>query len=150
MAGYPKPFKFEPVRPEKYIGDPTKIVMRSSWELKLARWCDMNPSVISWTSEELVIPYYSRADQKMRRYFMDFVIKMRVSDGTVITYMIEVKPEKQTVMPKGGRGRSQKTVLNETYAFMVNTDKWNAANEYARKHGMVFKIMTERELGIVK
>jgi hypothetical protein len=150
MAGYPKPFKFEPVRPEKYIGDPTKIVMRSSWELKLARWCDMNPSVISWTSEELVIPYYSRADQKMRRYFMDFVIKMRVSDGTVITYMIEVKPEKQTVMPKGGRGRSQKTVLNETYAFMVNTDKWNAANEYARKHGMVFKIMTEKELGIVK
>ena len=150
MAGYPKPFKFDPVRPEKYIGDPKKIVMRSSWELKLARWCDMNPSVISWTSEELVIPYYSRADQKMRRYFMDFVIKMRVSDGTVITYMIEVKPEKQTVMPKGGRGRSQKTVLNETYAFMVNTDKWNAAHAYAKKHGMVFKIMTERELGIVK
>ncbi len=150
MAGYPKPFKFEPVRPEKYIGDPTKIVMRSSWELKLARWCDANPSVISWNSEGVIIPYYSRADQKMRRYFMDFVIKMRVSDGTVITYMIEVKPEKQTVMPKGGRGRSQKTVLNETYAFMVNTDKWNAANEYARKHGMVFKIMTEKELGIVK
>lgn len=150
MAGYPKPFKFEPTRPDKYIGDPNKIVMRSSWELKLARWCDMNPSVISWTSEELVIPYYSRADQKMRRYFMDFVIKMRVSDGTVITYMIEVKPEKQTMMPKAGRGRSKKTVLNETYTFMVNTDKWNAANEYARKHGMVFKIMTEKELGIVK
>lgn len=150
MAGYPKPFKFDPVRPEKYIGDPKKIVMRSSWELKLARWCDANPSVISWNSEGVIIPYYSRADQKMRRYFMDFVIKMRVTDGTVITYMIEVKPEKQTLMPKGGRGRSQKTVLNETYAFMVNTDKWNAANEYARKHGMVFKIMTEKELGIVK
>ena len=150
MAGYPKPFKFEPTKPEKYIGDPTKIVMRSSWELKLARWCDMNPSVISWTSEELVIPYYSRADQKPRRYFMDFVIKMRVSDGTVITYMIEVKPEKQTIMPKASRGKSKKTLLNETYTHMVNTDKWEAAHAYAKKNGMVFKIMTERELGIVK
>lgn len=150
MAGYPRPVKYEPLNPEKYIGDVTKITSRSSWETKLMRWCDMNRSVISWNSESLIIPYYSRADQKMRRYFMDFVIKMRVSDGTVITYMIEVKPEKQTVMPKGGRGRSQKTVLNETYAFMVNTDKWNAANAYAKKHGMVFKIMTETDLGIVR
>lgn len=150
MAGYPKPKKYEPTKPEKYIGDLEKIIYRSSWELKLMRWCDMNPSVISWNSEDLIIPYYSRADQKMRRYFMDFVIKMRVTDGTVITYMIEVKPEKQTVLPKTGRGRSKKTVLNETYAFMVNTDKWEAAQKYAKKNGMVFKIMTEKELGIVK
>lgn len=150
MAGYPKPIKFEPTRPEKYIGDPSKITSRSSWELKLMRWCDMNPSVISWNSEGCVIPYYSRADQKPRRYFMDFVIKMRVSDGTVITYMIEVKPEKQTIMPKATRGKSKKTLLNETYTHMVNTDKWEAAHAYAKKHGMVFKIMTETDLGIVR
>ena len=150
MAGYPKPIKYTPTKPEKYIGDPSKITSRSSWELKLMRWCDANPSVISWNSEGVVIPYYSRADQKPRRYFMDFVIKMRVSDGTVITYMIEVKPEKQTIMPKATRGKSKKTLLNETYTHMVNTDKWEAAHAYAKKNGMVFKIMTERELGIVK
>ncbi len=75
---------------------------------------------------------------------------MRVSDGTVITYMIEVKPEKQTIMPKATRGKSKKTLLNETYTHMVNTDKWEAAHAYAKKHGMVFKIMCESDLGIVK
>ena len=150
MAGYPRPVKYEPLNPEKYIGDVTKITSRSSWELKLMRWCDANPSVISWNSEGVIIPYYSRADQKMRRYFMDFVIKMRIKDGTVVTYMIEVKPEKQTMLPKASRGKSKKTLLNETYTHMVNTDKWEAAQKYAKKNGMIFKIMCESDLGIVK
>ncbi len=150
MAGYPKPIKYTPNKPEKYIGDPAKITSRSSWELKLMRWCDANPSVISWNSEGVIIPYYSRADQKMRRYFMDFVIKMRIKDGTVVTYLIEVKPEKQTMMPKASRGKSKKTLLNETYTHMVNTDKWEAAQRYAKKNGKIFKIMCESDLGIVK
>ena len=67
--------KFTPLRPEKYIGDPTNIVMRSSWETKFALWCDKNSSVLSWNSEETVVPYVSPVDNRAHRYFIDFKIK---------------------------------------------------------------------------
>lgn len=141
---------FTPENPQKYAGDATNIVFRSSWERKFMNWCDQNESVTMWCSEEIVIPYYSRADGKMRRYFTDFMIKYIGTGGKEKVALIEVKPEAQTLAPIAKRGKKQKTLMNETYNFMVNTDKWEAAKEFAAKNGMEFIVITEKQLGIKK
>ena len=48
--------KFRPSNPNKYKGDPTKVIYRSLWELKFMRWCDGNVNILKWSSEEVVIP----------------------------------------------------------------------------------------------
>ncbi|ASD50576.1 head closure [Acidovorax phage ACP17] len=145
---FPKATQFHPKNPQKYVGDASNIVMRSSWERKLANWCDINPSVLKWNSEEIVIPYFSRADNKNRRYFLDFIAQIRAADGSIKTLLIEVKPDAQTKPPKKGRGRKESTVLAETYTYMVNQDKWEAARAFAAKHGMEFVVLNEYDLGI--
>ena len=67
--------KFKPKNPTKYQGDIKEIVYRSSWELKMMKYCDTTKSIIEWGSEELVIPYVSPWDGRYHRYFPDFYIK---------------------------------------------------------------------------
>lgn len=135
--------KFTPVFPEKYIGDPTNIIMRSSWETLFANWCDKNPSVVKWSSEETIVPYRCPTDNLIHRYFVDF--KITVSTGK--TYLVEVKPQKQTIPPVYP-GRKTQRYLTESLTFMKNQAKWKAATEYAKDRGWEFKIITEQELGI--
>ena len=135
--------------PEKYQGDSTDVVYRSSWEFRLNRFLDLNPAVVKWSSEELVIPYWSQADNKMRRYFVDYVVQVKGASGLIKTFLVEVKPHSQTLPPKRGKKR-EKTYLRECYDYQVNQDKWEAARDYAKKHGMEFMIFTEYELGIAK
>ena len=135
--------KFTPVFPEKYVGDPTNIIMRSSWETLFANWCDKNPSILKWSSEETIVPYRCPTDNNIHRYFVDF--KIIVSTGK--TYLVEVKPENQT-QPPVFSGRKTQRYLTESLTFMKNQAKWKAASEYAKDRGWEFKIITERELGI--
>jgi hypothetical protein len=135
--------KFIPTFPEKYAGDPTNIIMRSSWETMFANWCDKNSSVVRWSSEETIIPYRCPTDNYIHRYFVDF--KITVSTGK--TYLVEVKPEYQT-QPPVYPGKKTKRYLTESLTFMKNQAKWKAATEYAKDRGWEFKIITERELGI--
>ena len=65
---------FKPTNPEKYKGNVDKIFYRSSWELKFNNWCDKHPSVLEWSSEEIVIPYKKPTDNQMHRYFLGFQI----------------------------------------------------------------------------
>jgi hypothetical protein len=44
--------RFIPKNPQKYIGDSTKIIGRSSWEFMLFKWLDSTPAVMRWASEE--------------------------------------------------------------------------------------------------
>ena len=89
---------FKPKHPEKYVGDPTNIVYRSSWEAKVMSWLDNNDSIITWASEELFIPYISPVDNRWHRYFPDFLVKFRTKDNKLSTMMLEVKPKKQTAI----------------------------------------------------
>ena len=134
---------FRPNHPEKYIGDINDIVYRSSWELKVMRRCDTEKNIVQWSSETMVIPYWSRADNRMRRYFVDFIIKVREKSGELKTWLVEVKPKSQTVPPVHSKGKKKKTILTEEYTWMVNNDKWNAAKAFADKNGMGFMILTE-------
>ena len=79
--------KYKPKNPQKYKGNLNTITWRSSWELSVMKWCDETNKIVRWSSEEIVIPYFSTADQKNRRYFMDFWVKWE--DGT--EYILEIK-----------------------------------------------------------
>lgn len=133
--------KFKPINPQKYAGDHTNIIMRSSWETRFAIWCDTNPSIIKWSSEETVIPYVSPIDNRIHRYFVDF--KIQTSKGT---YLVEIKPEQQTKPPVGTR--KTKRFLTEAATYMVNQAKWQYAKKYAEDRNWKFMIITEKELGI--
>lgn len=139
--------KFTPNNPNKYSGDPTNIIMRSSWETRFAMWCDTNPSVVKWKSEETVIPYICGTDNKIHRYYVDFHIQIRDKNNAIKTYLVEIKPSKQTVPPEFP-GRKTKRYLEESFAFIKNQSKWNAAKQYAKERGWEFIIITERELGL--
>lgn len=138
---------FKPINPQKYIGDPTNIVMRSSWETKFAIWCDTNPAVIKWSSEETIIPYVSPVDNKAHRYFVDFKIQVKKNNGSTKTYLVEIKPESQTKPPIPPSKKTKK-FIQEVMTWGVNEAKWKAAKNYALDRGWEFMILTENHLGI--
>lgn len=136
---------FKPKNPKKYNGDPNNIVYRSSWELRVMKYLDEHPSVIWWASEELPIPYKSPIDQKVHRYFPDFIARVKQSDKET-TIVLEVKPYKQTQKPV--QKRKTKKFLQEAVAYAVNQEKWRAADLFCKEHGWKFKLITEKELGL--
>jgi len=138
---------FRPKNPQKYIGDSNNIVYRSSWECRVMNWFDQNDDIMSWASEELIVPYKSPIDNRFHRYFPDFIVKVKTRDGTVKTLMIEVKPKKQTVPPEPKK-RVTKQYVTEVTTYGVNQAKWKAAHEYCLDRGWEFKIMTEEHLGL--
>ena len=139
--------KYNPIHPEKYVGDPTDIIMRSSWETKFAIWCDQNPAVIKWSSETTVIPYVCPTDNRAHRYFVDFKIQVRNKNNELKTYLVEIKPLAQT-MPPTPPQRKTKRYITEVMTWGKNDAKWRAARNYCKDRGYEFIILTEKELGI--
>jgi hypothetical protein len=136
---------FTPRNPNKYKGDATNIVYRSSWELRVMKYLDEQPNVIWWASEELPIPYKSPIDQKVHRYFPDFIARIR-QENKETTVVMEVKPFKQTQKPTQKR-RTQK-FLQEAATYAINQEKWRAADLFCKEHGWKFMLITENELGL--
>ena len=138
--------KFKPKNPQKYKGDANNIIYRSTWEIKVMNYLDENPNVIWWGSEELPIPYLSPVDNKMHRYFPDFIVRIRQRTGLETTMILEVKPESQTKMPT--QKRKTKRYLIESVKYAVNQEKWRAADLFCKKQGWVFKVITEKDIGM--
>ena len=138
---------FRPKNPQKYRGDPTNIIYRSSWELKLMGWFDGHPDVLEWSSEEIIIPYRSPIDGRVHRYFPDFYVRKRNKDGVVETIIVEVKPYAQTQEPKK-QSKVSKRYINEVKTWGINSYKWKAARDYCEDRKWKFQIITEKELGI--
>jgi hypothetical protein len=139
--------RFKPSNPQKYMGNHENIVYRSSWECRVMNWLDKNPSIVSWASEELIIPYKSPVDNRIHRYFPDFVVKVRGQDGKTRTMMLEVKPKYQTKPPEQKK-RVTKQYIREVTTWGVNQAKWTAAEEYCKDRGWEFKLITEDHLGL--
>ena len=137
---------FRPKNPNKYKGNANNIVYRSNWELQVMKQLDANPNVLWWASEELPIPYVSPVDNRVHRYFPDFIVRTKRKDGSEQTTIIEVKPYKQTIEPI--RKRKTRTYLNEVVTYAVNQEKWKAADLFCKEHGWKFQILTEKDLGI--
>ncbi len=139
--------KYRPVNHRKYKGDPRAVFYRSLWELKFMKWCDSHDHILEWGSEEFWIPYVSPIDKRVHRYFPDFIMKVKESNGQIKTYVVEVKPKKQTIEPKK-RSRVTKSYIYECKTYAVNQAKWKAAKEFCDDRLINFKIITENELGI--
>ncbi len=133
--------KYKIKKPEKYAGDPSKVTYRSLWERQAFKWCENNPRVKKWNSEEIVIPYKCKTDGKLHRYFVDLLVEL---DNREII-LVEIKPKKQTVPPKNPK-RKTKKYLNEVTTYIKNTSKWNAAQQFAHAKGWKFQIWTEETL----
>jgi hypothetical protein len=138
---------FRPKNPGKYAGDPSNIIYRSTWEARVMTWLDKNPSIVTWASEEIAIPYHSPVDNKWHRYFPDFLVKVKTQDGKTKTMMLEVKPKKQTQPPEKKK-RVTKQYITEVATWGVNQAKWKSAIEYCKDRGWEFKILTEDHLGL--
>ncbi len=139
--------KYKVRAPYKYKGNPTKVVYRSLWERKFMTYCDTNTNILEWGSEEVYMWYKSPIDNRPHRYFPDFYIKARESNGQIKKYIIEVKPQRQTKPPTKPK-KQTKGYLREAFEYAKNQAKWKAANEWCLNRGFEFKILTEKELGI--
>ena len=139
--------RYVPVNPEKYVGNRNDIVYRSSWEKRFFVWADLNPSVVKWNSEEVVIPYICATDHRTHRYYVDAFIMIKSADGKIGKFLVEIKPEAQTVAPKFP-GKQTRRFLTEMSTYMKNQSKWEAAKRWAKDRGMDFIVITERHLGI--
>lgn len=137
---------FVPENPDKYLGKKGEsIIYRSSWELRVCKWFDKNPNVVYWNSEGFVVPYLSPADNKMHRYFVDFVAQMRTKSGEMRTYAIEVKPANQMELPTT---KNKRRLVEETITYAINTAKWNAAKKFFAEKNVQFIVLNEYDLGI--
>jgi len=139
--------RYRVLNPQKYRGDHSEVIYRSSWELKFMKWCDTNASVIEWGSETMIIPYKSPVDSKLHRYFVDFYIKVKSADNKITKYLVEIKPERFTKPPEVPK-RQTKRFIEEVFQYGVNQAKWKSANEYCQDRGMKFLVLTEKDLGI--
>ena len=121
----------------KYVNGKLKnepAIYRSGLELQFMTYCENNPNIVKWASEPIEIPYKSRLDGKMHKYYPDFMFQNK--KGNIV--IVEIKPENQTVKPDA----CDTLWLKEQW--IKNVDKWNAAKEYAAKKGMKFILVTEK------
>lgn len=132
----PKGYGFTPRFPEKYAGDPRRIVARSKWELVYMDALDRSNLIKKWISEPktLNITYVSPIDRKVHEYWPDFLIQY--IDGTI--EIVEVKPMKETV--------SNSTKTYDKLMLIKNKSKWEAASKFAAKIGARFRVVTEAQL----
>jgi hypothetical protein len=140
--------KFKPKNPQKYNGDPTNIIYRSSYELKMFQYCDLTENVISYQSEEFWVPYVSPIDNKTHRYFPDMKLKYKDKDKNIRIVVIEIKPAKDLKEPQRTPKRRTKSWAYSVKTWVINQAKWNACKEYCADRGWEFRIFTEEQLGI--
>lgn len=128
----------------KYVGNPHKVVYRSSWEYYFMRWLDTNDNVTHWNSEELKIPYFMN---KVRHtYYPDFLVRFKSGES----YLVEVKPYAETMPPKPPDDLANNTATNSYKAklttYVKNQLKWEAARSWCETRGIQFIVLTEKEL----
>ena len=58
------------------------------------------------------------------------------------TFLIEIKPHKETQKPKGQR--RTKKYISEAMTYVKNMNKWEYASDYAKDQGYQFVIWTEK------
>lgn len=135
---------YYPKHPEKLLGNHKHAIYRSGLELSYFRILDANPQVVKWGSEEVIIPYYF--NNKWHKYYVDLVVFLQ--QGPILKKLfIELKPYKQTQMPKNSPRKKPQNYMYECYEWNKNNAKWASAKEFARRTGCEFHILTEKDLG---
>lgn len=129
---------YEVHNPDKYVGR-RRPRYRSGWEHSFMRFCDHNDYVLQWASESVTIPYRHPLTGKLTNYVPDFVIVYQGRDRVIKAELIEIKPKKQSVIESKMSDRDRAVVA-------VNYAKWAAAEKWAKRHGMTFRVITEDQM----
>jgi len=129
---------YELANPSKYAGT-KKPRYRSSWEHAFMRFCDNHPSVISWASEGIQIPYRNPLTGRQSVYVPDFFIMYQNKNGKKRAELIEIKPESQTRL-------NERTSQRDRLAIAINHAKWEAAAKWCRLKGVQFRIINEGDI----
>jgi hypothetical protein len=129
---------YDVINPAKYVGKRTPRY-RSGWELSFMRFCDTNDHILQWTSESIAIPYKHPLTGRMTQYIPDFLITYRTRTNTIRAELIEIKPKKQSVIESKMSSRDRAVVA-------VNYAKWDAATKWAKRNGLSFRVVTERDM----
>jgi hypothetical protein len=140
---------FTPNNPEKYTGDVTKIIYRSSWELKFLSYCDNTEAVIEYASEPTGIAYWNPILKKESIYWVDCYMATKSPEGAITKWIIEVKPNKYLTPPEPPTRLTEKATMSyamHAKAYVINDAKFKAAKVYAKKNNMRFGIITENFL----
>lgn len=146
--------KYIPKKIEKYIGDPSNIIYRSSLEFFFCKFADFNDKIRKWSCEEIVIPYHITNDigqTEIHRYYPDFYLEM-VKNGDKEFYdrvIIEIKPKSETKPPKKPVKHTMKALENYEYSLRMykkNIHKWAYAKEWCERRNMKFIIVDEEYL----
>ena len=122
--------------------EPQPIVYRSGWEKQFAEWCDSTDAIIRWGSEVIRILYKDPIKNKMSFYTPDFYIEYLDNNKKLKKVLIEIKPLKETTLKESSNGYDKLMVAK-------NSMKWAAAINYCKKRDIEFKVMHERNLGII-
>jgi hypothetical protein len=118
------------------------IIYRSSWERKFCIYCERNPEILSWTSENLCIEYFNVNDNQYHNYFPDFLVKLKSGDIIIV----EVKPKAQLQKPSLPKINTKKSIDSYKWSYqtwITNMCKKKAAEEYASVRGWKYMIVTE-------
>lgn len=138
--------RFKPKNPEKYRGDPTNIIYRSSWERDVMSFMDSRSDVVYWMSEERCFPYKDFTTKKVRRYFPDIICGIKREYG-IETRVIEIKPKKYTQPPKLPKsGRKTKSYNYHLTEYIRNECKWKSMRDICEDRGWNFQIITEDDV----
>jgi hypothetical protein len=124
--------------PGKYVGNRTPRY-RSGWELTFMMFLDSNENVLQWASESISIPYRNPLTGKQSIYVPDFLVTYRGPDNTTKAELIEIKPKKQSLV-------ESKMNANERAIIAVNYAKWDSATKWARRNGLVFRVINEDQI----
>ena len=122
----------------KYVGN-GEPRYRSGWEFSFMKFCDSNDAVLQWASESIAIPYRHPLTGKMTQYIPDFLITYRTRGNQMRAELIEIKPKKQSVI-------ESKMSSKERAIVAINYAKWDAATKWARRNGLVFRVITEQDM----
>lgn len=135
---------YKPKHPEKFIGK--YAIYRSGLECKFFQFCDNNPNVVRWGSENIKIPYVSKIDNRWHTYYVDNYVE--IMEGKILMkYLVEIKPFKQTKKPEAKQGKKKSSLLYEQTQWIINHEsKWPAAQKFCKDRGWKFLILTEKEL----
>jgi len=130
--------EYIPKNPQKYIGK-GKIIARSSWETAMMQFLDNHPGVEAWMSEGVRIPYKNPFTGKVTYYVPDFTVQYVDKKGMQHVELLEIKPNSQTHLEMA-RGERDKASIALNYA------KWSSAKNFAKEHGIIFRVITEEML----
>jgi hypothetical protein len=137
MANFRQGF-YQVKNTQKYVGA-GHPKYRSGWEMTFMMFLDSNDNVLQWASESVRIPYRNPITGKQSMYVPDFLVTYRGPNNTVKAELIEIKPKKQSLIESRMSDRDRAIVA-------VNYAKWDVATKWAKRNGLIFRVITEDDI----